>query len=151
MSPQDYCISFEVAQAPAEVYSAIVHTKAWWGEGITGEPHVLGSEWTYRHKNLHCSRHKTVELTPGKKVLWHVVDAELTFTGDQREWVGTSNLFEISSQGSKTRLTFTHIGLRPVLQCFRDCSAGWNWYVGESLKQLIETGKGSPDPASYAA
>jgi hypothetical protein len=38
------------------------------------------------------------------------------------------------------------VGLVPAFDCFEACSAGWTFYVGDSLLRLITTGKGKPDP-----
>ena len=40
----------------------------------------------------------------------------------------------------------THVGLVPALQCFSDCSGGWGFYFSQSLRKLLTTGKGEPDP-----
>jgi hypothetical protein len=37
------------------------------------------------------------------------------------------------------------VGLVPAFECFEACSRGWSFFVGESLRQLITTGKGKPD------
>jgi hypothetical protein len=42
-----------------------------------------------------------------------------------------------------TRLEFTHDGLRPQLDCYDQCSAGWN-YLMRSLASYAETGTGHP-------
>ena len=41
-------------------------------------------------------------------------------------------------------MTMTHVGLAG-LECIDDCSKGWDYYIGSSLRKLISTGKGQPD------
>jgi hypothetical protein len=36
----------------------------------------------------------------------------------------------------------------PGIECYNDCSTGWNFYVGQSLLQLLTGGKGLPDQRS---
>ena len=36
----------------------------------------------------------------------------------------------------------TLIGLVPAIQCYGDCSDAWGFYINESLRSLITTGKG---------
>lgn len=86
-----------------------------------------------------------MELVPGKKVVWHVSDAELTFFKDKDEWIGTDIVFEIDRKGDTTELTFTHMGLVPTFQCYGDCSGAWGELVGRNLRNLITTGKSQPD------
>jgi hypothetical protein len=41
---------------------------------------------------------------------------------------------------------FTHRGLVPAFECFELCSDGWSFYIKDSLRKLITTGKGEPNP-----
>ena len=41
---------------------------------------------------------------------------------------------------------FTHEGLVPAYECYTVCSDAWGSYIRGSLKSLIATGKGSPNP-----
>ena len=54
-------------------------------------------------------------------------------------------VFDITRQGNKTQLLFTHEGLIPEFECFNACSGGWNYYLHNSLVLLITTGQGNPD------
>jgi hypothetical protein len=54
----------------------------------------------------------------------------------------------LSSADGQTRVTMTHLGLLPGIECYNDCSTGWNFYVGQSLLQLLTGGKGLPDQRS---
>jgi hypothetical protein len=45
----------------------------------------------------------------------------------------------------------THIGLNAGVECFEDCTKGWNHYVKVSLLKLIEEGKGEPDHKQHSA
>ncbi len=80
----------------------------------------------------------------GKKVVWHMLDGHLTFVKDQTEWNSSQIVFEITKMVDKTELRFTHVGLVPTLECYGDCSAGWGFFINNSLCSLITTGKGEP-------
>ena len=105
----------------------------------------LGAEFTYRYKNMHKSMQQVTEFVPGKKVVWHVTDAELTFAKDKTEWIGTDIVFEIARKGAKTELRFTHVGLVPTFECYGGCSGAWGALVDGNLRNLITTGKNQPD------
>jgi uncharacterized protein YndB with AHSA1/START domain len=151
MSDKSFTTSFTVVQSPEQVFTAITNPQRWWGEGITGETEKLGGEFTYRHGNIHLSKQKITELVPNKKLIWKITHSELNFVPHKSEWDGTEVVFEIAKKGDKTELKVTHAGLVPQFECFEGCSAGWSFYLGSSLKGLIETGKGEPDPKSKAA
>jgi uncharacterized protein YndB with AHSA1/START domain len=62
----------------------------------------------------------------------------------QPEWEHTTVTFRLTEAGpAATRLQFTHGGLRPQLDCYGHCSAGWN-YLMRSLASYAETGTGHP-------
>ena len=54
-------------------------------------------------------------------------------------------IFEITEKNNKTQIGFTHLGLVPDYECFDACSNAWSHYIGESLLNLITTGKGQPN------
>jgi hypothetical protein len=73
------------------------------------------------------------------------MDSYLSFTEDQDEWNGTDIVFEITKKGDKTELRFTHVGLVPPIACYKDCAPAWDFYINDSLRKLITTGKGAPN------
>ncbi len=137
--------SFTVDQSPQEVFDAINDVRGWWSGEIDGPTAELGAVFTYRYEGLHRSTQKITELVPGKRVVWHVTDASLEFVHDKTEWNGTEVVFEIARKGSRTEVRFTHVGLVPRFECYGACSGAWGFYVGESLRSLITTGKGEPN------
>lgn len=134
-----------VDKSPMEAFSAINNPRDWWGKEIEGHTDRLHEEWTYRYQDMHRSKQKTIELVPGKKVVWHVVDCTMNFLDDKTEWNDTNIVFEISGKGDRTEVRFTHVGLAPDVECFDVCSNAWSGLIGNSLRNLIETGKGEPD------
>jgi hypothetical protein len=145
MKRQDYTTAFTVDQSPEAVFNAVSNVRGWWSGEIEGATDRLGAEFTYRYKDMHRSKQKITEFVPGKKVVWRVTDAELTFVKDKTEWIGTDIVFEIASTGKKTELEFTHKGLVPAFECYGGCSGAWGALVDGNLRNLITTGKNQPD------
>lgn len=145
MTNRDFTTAIVVDRSAKQAFDAINRPRDWWGQDITGETDRLGSEWTYRYKDMHVSRQRTVELVPGRKVTWDVVDAEMSFLKDKAEWTGTRIVFDIATKGDRTEIRFTHVGLVPDVECFDVCKSAWSGLIGDSLRQLIETGEGLPD------
>jgi hypothetical protein len=68
------------------------------------------------------------------------------FTNDKNEWKGNKIVFEIAQKGHKTELQFTQEGLVPAYECYDVCHDAWTNYIQKSLRSLITTGKGQPNP-----
>ena len=151
MAQDNFTSSFIVSQSPENVFAAINNVRGWWSQGLKGESDKSGGEFIYQHKQIHLSTQKVTELTPNSHVAWHVTSGKLHFVEEKDEWAGTDILFDIEPTGGKTKVTMTHKGLTPKLECFEACSGGWEYYFGDSLRKLIETGTGEPDPAEFAA
>jgi len=136
-----FTTAFKVDQTPEQVFAAVNNVRGWWSGEVQGDTAKLGEEFTYRYKDLHRSTQRITELAPGKRVVWHVVDAELTFVEDKTEWNGTDIIFDIARKGDTTEVRFTHAGLVPSAECFDGCSSAWSRLINGSLRNLIAAGK----------
>jgi hypothetical protein len=145
MKKQHFTTSFTVDQTPDEVFKAVNNVRGWWSGQVNGESDRLRAEFIYKYKNVHTSTQRVTEFTPGKKIMWHVTDAELTFVKNESEWIGTDIVFDITRRGGKTELRFTHVGLVPEFECYRDCSSGWSALIDGNLRKLITTGTAQSD------
>jgi hypothetical protein len=61
------------------------------------------------------------------------------------EWIGTKVSWELKQQEGYTIILFKHQGWREPVEFMHHCSTKWAVFL-MSLKSLLETGKGSPDP-----
>lgn len=146
MREQDYHTSITVNATAREAFESINSVSKWWTENLEGSLENLNDEFTVRFGDVHYSRQKLVEIVPDKKIMWLVTDSELNFLKDKQEWTNTKISFEIFNQNDKTKVHFTHLGLIPGIECFDACSNAWSQYIEGSLLNLINTGKGQPDP-----
>jgi hypothetical protein len=94
---------------------------------------------------MHRAKQKITELIPGKKIVWRVLESDLSFLKDKNEWTGTEIVFDVSAKRSKTEVRFTHAGLEPQIECYGSCSNAWGMLVNGNLRKLITTGKNQPD------
>ncbi len=146
MKNQNYTASFTVDQSPKEVFAAINNPRGWWSQAIEGDTDKLGAEFNYHYQDIHRCAFKITEFVPGRKVVWHVLDNYFNFVKDRSEWKGTDVVFETARKGDKTEVRFTHVGLVPAYECYDVCSDAWGSYISGSLRNLITTGKGQPNP-----
>jgi hypothetical protein len=145
MSEVSYTTSFMVDQTPDAAFAAINDVRGWWSGEIKGNTQRLGDEFTYRYEDLHLSKQKITESVRGRRVAWKVLDGYINFVQDKTEWLGTTITFDISKHGKQTEVRFTHVGLVPEFECFDSCSNAWGFYINNSLRDLITTGKGEPN------
>ena len=146
MSDKNYTTSFAVDELPEKVFRAINNVRGWWSQVIEGDTDKLGAVFYYHYQDVHRCTFKITEFVPGKKVVWHVLDNYFNFVKDKSEWKGTDVVFEIAKKGDKTEVHFTHVGLVPAYECYGICSDAWGSYITGSLRDLITTGKGQPNP-----
>ena len=132
-------------RSPETVFHAINDVRGWWSEEIDGSTDILNSEFHYHYKDVHRCSMKITALLPGQKVVWQVLDNHFSFTGDKTEWIGTRIVFDISETDGATTLRFTHEGLVHACECYGVCEEAWTNYIQNSLRSLVETGKGKPN------
>jgi uncharacterized protein YndB with AHSA1/START domain len=143
-SNESFSVSYLIDKAPATVFNAINAVDKWWSADFKGFSESVADEFEVSFADIHYSRHKVLEMLPFKRIVWVVLDSKLSFLKDPSEWNGTKNVFEISTEEGQTRLSFTHVGLVPSIECFNDCSKGWKHYLEKSLLPYILEGKVVP-------
>lgn len=81
---------------------------------------------------------KVLELQPAKRVLWQVIDGP-------PEWIGTRVRWDLKQEDNYSIVLFTHEGWKEPVEFMHHCSTKWAVFL-MSLKSLLETGNGSPEP-----
>ena len=128
-----------VQASPDQVYEALTTTEGlagWWTTDTQGDGHV-GGVLRFRFGAGGFDMN-VVELDHGKHVLWEVVDGP-------EEWIGTRVSWDLKEEDDQTTVLFKHLGWRKPVEFMHHCSTKWAVFL-LSLKQLLETGHGSPDP-----
>lgn len=149
--PTSFTTTITVDRSPYDVFHAINDVRGWWSQDIEGPTDQVGGEFDYHYRDVHRCRIRVTELVPGRRVAWHVVDNHFDFVQDQGEWKGTDVLFDIETSGSGSLVRFTHVGLVPQHECYDVCANAWSGYLTGSLRDLITTGTGQPNPAEDGA
>ena len=128
-----------------EVYKALTTRDGlagWWTTDTRGEGNVAGGAIEFRFSvegaEVGGCDVKVLELAPGKQVLWQVV-------AGPAEWIGTRIAFELKQQGDYCNVLFKHQGWKEPVEFMHHCSTKWAIFM-MSLKSLVETGKGTPNP-----
>lgn len=126
--------------SPEAVYDALTTVDGlagWWTDETRGSGEV-GGVLEFRFPPVGGFDMEVVELQPSQRVAWRVVDGP-------EEWVGTTVDWDLRQDGDHTIVMFAHRGWREPVEFMHHCSTKWGVFL-MSLKSLVETGEGSPDP-----
>ena len=149
-----HAVQIEVTKAPRHAFDCITAITKWWvapAGDFEGRSTAIDDEFVIRHGDVHYSKQKLVELVPDRKLVWIITDSKLAWLEkNQREWTNTSLVFELSSEGDKTVIRFTHEGLLPEMECFARVSEAWNMLIKEWLYAFITDGTPRPPPQGQA-
>ena len=127
------------SSSPDDAYRALTTLEGlsgWWTNDTQGESKVGGVlQFRFGAGGFDM---KVLELHPAKRVLGQVVDGP-------QEWIGTKISFDLKQAGDHAIVLFKHQGWKEPVEFMHHCSTKWATYL-MSLKSLVETGKGTPNP-----
>jgi uncharacterized protein YndB with AHSA1/START domain len=129
-----------IKSSVADVYAALTTAEGlagWWTTDAQGKGNDLSGVLQFRFGAGGFDM-KVLELDPGKRVLWEVVDGP-------EEWIGTHVGWDLDQADDYAIVLFKHEGWKEPVEFMHHCSTKWAVFL-MSLKSLIETGKGAPDP-----
>ncbi len=138
----DYSASIDAGMAAEAAARAIPDDlERWWGTRI--ERHADG--FTIRFNNSHAQ----FRFEPSENPLafsWACTDAHMIVEDvpDAAEWVGTRLVWTVEPRGDGSRVTLTHEGLGPQIDCFDVCRRGWQHYFETSLAAHLNGQPASP-------
>lgn len=138
----DFTTSFVAPVTPAEAFEAAANPKAWWNEMIHGSAAQVDETFTFDVPGLHHSTFAVIEARSGQRLTWKAIPSGNKIELD--EWLGTIVVFDFAPEPSGTRITFTHQGLRPRLECHELCSTAWTYHLEAGLRALLVEGHGNP-------
>jgi hypothetical protein len=127
-----------------EVYEALATRQGlagWWTNNTQGESKVGGAlqfRFSADGRDIGGFEMKVLELHPARRVLWQVV-------GGPAEWIGTQLSFDLKQEGEYCIVLFKHQGWKEPVEFMHHCSTKWAVFL-MSLKSLVESGKGTPNP-----
>ncbi len=144
MNNQDYQSSITTYSTPEEAFEKISRVSEWWAKDFEGRSEEPNDVFTVRFQNGDMYKVKVSESIPHKKILWDVIDSYQGWHDDHTEWVGTKIVWEVLPKTDSTEVQMTHAGLVPEFECFAQCRLGWDYLMGKSLLNLLNSNKGMP-------
>ena len=138
----DFNSSISVEISADETIKKISNVPAWWGITFTGSAEKQGDKFTVTMTADSFFHFAVTELIPGRRMVWLVTDCHMPWYSDKQEWKNTRLIFDFKEHNGVTDLTFTHEGLTPNVECYKDCESGWTHWIKTSLCSYLTTGKG---------
>lgn len=147
MVADSYTREIIVSSTPGAAYRALTSEfDKWWTAG-SGPVNSEGDTVTFKFDTTYWAMRAT-KLVPEKSVEFECIEAHHVHEGlpasIRKEWEGTKLIWTIQQQGDKTKISFTHEGLVPSLDCYKICEIGWDHFFVNSLKNYLDTGEGYP-------
>jgi uncharacterized protein YndB with AHSA1/START domain len=127
-----------------EVYQALATREGlagWWTTSTQGDSQpggVITFRFSADGRELGGFDMKVLELRPGERILWQVIDGPV-------EWIGTKVSFELKQEDDHAIVLFKHLDWKEPVEFMHHCSTKWATFL-MSLKALVETGQGAPSP-----
>ena len=134
MDKESFQFSFTTSKKAVEVFDHLIDPGNWWvglfNETIEGKSNQINDEFSFKAGDgVHFSNQRLEELEPGKKIAWLVTTSNLSFLKNTNEWAGTKICFDIEEVAGNTKVTFTHKGLIPGIECYNSCTSAWTQYL----------------------
>lgn len=129
---------FHITAPREKVYEALTTIEGlagWWTKQTSGESKVNGIV-EFRFGQQFFNKMKVKELKPNESVTWECV-------GGADDWMGTIFTFKLDENEGKTRVRFEQANWKEANDFYAACNFSWGRFM-ESLRNLCQTGKGSP-------
>lgn len=138
----DFNCSTSAKISTSEAIKKISNVSEWWGVTFSGSAKKQNDTFIVKMGGGSFFKITVAELIPNKKVVWLVTDCNMPWYSDKKEWSNTKMIFDFSENNGVTKLNFTHEGITPEVECYKDCKPGWTHWITTSLFSYFTTGKG---------
>jgi uncharacterized protein YndB with AHSA1/START domain len=117
--------------------STIEGLTGWWTIDTSGVADKAGGDLQFRFGAGGFDM-KVKAIQPPNSLSWEV-------TALEKEWIGTTIQWDLKKEGDYIIVLFKHLGWRETTEFMHHCSTKWAIFL-MSLKSLVETSTGAPNP-----
>jgi len=121
-----------------KVFEAVTQQEglaSWWTKETIAKPEI-GFVNEFKFGGKYHQKMRITALTPNQSVHWVCEDGP-------QEWLNTKLSFELREKEEKTILRFAQRDWKEATEFYESCNYNWGFFM-LSLKNLCETGKGTP-------
>ncbi len=141
----DYRASIDTKASVEASYKAIAEEMSVWWTTMSGQFLKVGDEAQTDFGGASYWRFKAQTLDKPNRIELRCCEARHIHDGlpetIREEWLNTVLQFDILKTETGSNITLTHQGLKPELQCFGVCKAGWDHYFKGSLLKYLNDSK----------
>jgi uncharacterized protein YndB with AHSA1/START domain len=148
METNNFNISISAKISADEAIRKISNVPGWWGVTFSGNSEKQNDEFVIKMGGDSFFDFNVAELIPGKRIVWAITDCNMPWYSDKKEWANTRLIFDINEKEGTTTVNFTHDGLTPEVECYKDCVPGWTHWIKTSLFSYFTTGNGVFRPST---
>ncbi|MEO8885246.1 MAG: SRPBCC domain-containing protein [Mucilaginibacter sp.] len=142
MKKNNFNSSISAKITAEEAIKKISKVTEWWGVAFSGSSEKQNDKFVVKMGGDSFFNFTVAELIPGKRIVWLITDCHMPWYADKKEWANTRLIFEAHENNGVTELNFTHDGLTPDVECYKDCAPGWTHWIQTSLLSYFTTGQG---------
>lgn len=142
MRSNDFNSRIAAKISAGDAIKKINNVPGWWGVTFSGSCEKQNDKFTIKMGGDSFFDFTVTEFIPDKRVVWRVTDCYMPWYSDKTEWTNTKLIFDLNENDDVTELSFTHEGLTPDVECYKDCEPGWTHWIKTSLFSYLTTGKG---------
>lgn len=142
----NYHQRIELSCSIEKAFEAITLQIADWWSTTNGTSDTIGDEFKVSFGEESYWKFKVINLVEPNEIIWECIEShqDHNLKGIDEEWLNTWIYWSFSKRKGRTRVDFLHDGLISTGICYEVCSNGWNFYILDSLKSFLESGKGKP-------
>ena len=133
MEKNDFTAGISAKISATEAIKKISNVPGWWGITFSGNSEKQDDQFMVKMGGDSFFNFTVTELIPGKRIVWLVTDCNMPWYMDKKEWANTKLIFDLTEDDGVTTLNFTHEGLTPNVECYKDCEPGWTHWIKTSL------------------
>ena len=143
-SGTDYERSVIVNSSMELVFKALTEEIDKWWSSIENTSKKVGDIFKISFGAESYWKFKVLAADKSTRIVWKCVEShqDHNLAGIDKEWLHSTLYWNISDQKGKIKIQFIHKGLVSTGICYEVCSAGWDFYILDSLKNYLETGVG---------
>lgn len=140
----DYNQSVLVKSNKESVFKALTEDIDKWWSSVENSAGKVNDVFKVSFSEESYWKFKVLEYIKHEKIVWECIESnqDHNLKGIDEEWLNSKLFWSISDNDGGVTVHFLHKGLVSTGVCYDVCSAAWDFYILNSLKNYLEKGIG---------